>query len=73
MTVRAKFRVTSITAYEGGSSTIKLVPVVSGSDENKAFYKWTPGGQIELQTVNEEASKQFEIGAEMYIDFSRAG
>lgn len=71
MTVRAKFKVESITSFVGHSS-IRLTPVTSGSEENKAFYRWTPGGFIELQTINEEAAKQFELGAEMYIDFTKA-
>jgi hypothetical protein len=72
MAVRAKFRVTSITSYEGGSTAVKLVPVVSGSEENKRFYKYTPGGHIELSTINEEAAAQFAVGKEFYIDFAPA-
>jgi hypothetical protein len=71
MSVRAKFRVQSITQYDNGRS-IKLSPVTSGSKENEQFYKWTPGGSIELSTVNEEAAKQFGIGKEFYIDFTDA-
>lgn len=72
MSVRAKFKVNSITQYEGGAASIKLNPVTTGSDENKAFYKYTPCGSIDLQTVNEEAAKQFVVGAEFYVDFSPA-
>jgi len=52
--------------------TVKLSPVTDGSAENKAFYEATPGGIIELGTVNEEALKQFNIGDEFYIDFTPA-
>jgi hypothetical protein len=57
---------------ENDASKITLSPVTSGSDENKAFYKWTPGGSIELSTVNTEASKQFDPGKEFYVDFTEA-
>lgn len=70
--VRAKFKVSSITEYEGGSSGIKLTPVCNGSDENKQFWKYTPSGMIELNSTNTEAVKQFEVGKEYYIDFNPA-
>lgn len=76
MTVRAKFVVNSITTSrawngKGLMGTVHLQPVTtSGSDENKAFYEATPGGKIELGTVNEEAIKQFTIGDEFYVDFT---
>lgn len=77
MTVRAKFYVHSITTHKawngpGLMGTVHLQPVTSGSDENKAFYAATPGGKIELGTVNEEALKQFNIGDEFYVDFIKA-
>jgi hypothetical protein len=75
-TVRAKFVVYSKT--ETGSPTdpqvsIKLHPVCSGSEENKQFYKWTPGGCIDLSTVNKAASDALILGREYYIDFTPAG
>jgi len=76
--VRAKFVVNSITRTKhwdkskGEIQTIKLSPVTSGSDENKAFFEATPGGNIELGAVNEEAAKQFELGKSYYVDFSVA-
>lgn len=73
--VRAKFKVLSIkkTQFTDGiGSVIELSPVISGSDENKEFYKWTPSGKIELGTINESSAEQFEIGAEFYVDFSPA-
>lgn len=72
MSVRAKFRVTSVTAHEGGSSAVVLAPVLSGSEENKSFWKWTPGGKVELLTINPEAASQFEPGKEFYVDFTPA-
>lgn len=78
MTVRAKFKVHSITQQEhwdkskGPLHTVKLQPVTSNSPENAEFYAATPSGQIELSTLNEAAGKQFELGKEYYIDFTPA-
>jgi hypothetical protein len=71
MTVRAKFRVESVTRTTSGS-TINMQPVISGSPENESFYRYTPGGSLLLSTVNEEAAKQFEPGREYYLDFTPA-
>lgn len=75
--VRAKFKVISITRQAGWNGakevhTVKLSPVSSGSDENKAFYAATPGGSIDLSVVNEEVGREFDIGAEFYVDFTKA-
>ena len=77
MTVRAKFYVQSITTSKawngpGMMGTVHLQPVSSGSEENKKFYEATPGGKIEIGTINEEALKQFKIGDEFYVDFTPA-
>jgi hypothetical protein len=72
MSVRAKFKVECVTKFKD-SSSVRLCPVMSGSDENKAFYKWTPGGSIELNTINDEAAAQFAPGAEFYVDLTKAG
>jgi hypothetical protein len=75
--VRAKFYVSSIKKVGAMRSTdigtvVEMLPVTSGSAENEQFYKWTPGGKLELATVNDEAAKQFEVGKEYYIDFTPA-
>lgn len=75
--VRAKFKVNSITRQAGWNGckevhTIKLSPVTGGSDENRRFYAATPGGQIELSVVTEEVGREFDIGAEFYVDFTPA-
>lgn len=79
MSVRAKFVVQSITRTQhwdktkGEVQAIKLTPVTGGSDENKAFYDATPGGSIDLQTLNPQAASYFELGKEYYLDFTKAG
>lgn len=69
--VRAKFTVYQINDVTDGKE-INLIPVTSGSDENEKFFEYTPSGSIMLSTINEEASKQFEIGKEYYVDFTPA-
>lgn len=77
MTIRAKFRVQSVTRQAGWGGAkecniIKLHPVTSGSEENKSFYASTPSGQIEMGVVHKEVSDQFDIGQEFYVDFTPA-
>lgn len=77
MSVRAKFFVQSITTSKrwngpGTMGTVKLAPVSGSSEENKRFYEASPGGAIELGTINADALAQFEIGKEYYVDFTPA-
>ena len=77
MAVRAKFKVISITRQAGWSGvkelqSIKMQPVSSGSEENKAFYAATPSGSIDLSVVPEAVGRQFDIGQEFYVDFTPA-
>jgi len=70
--VRAKFYVRNIDKNpETGGGAVFLSPVVSGSQENEAFFRWTPGGNIHLQTVNPAALAEFEPGKEYYVDFTK--
>lgn len=69
--VRAKFIVENVALREDGG-TVYLRPVTSGSDENDQFYKYTPGGSIQLSTLNQDAVNSFVVGAEYYVDFTRA-
>ena len=69
--VRAKFKVTDIVPSENGGN-IKLSVVVGDGEENKKFFYFTPFGEINIGTVNIEALKEFEIGKEYYVDFTKA-
>ncbi len=71
-TIRAKFFVGANEANSEGNHNITLHAVTSGSEENKEFFKYTPGGSISLSVVNAETAKQFEVGKEMYVDFTIA-
>lgn len=74
MTIRAKFKVDSKELLRGteDQGTVRLYPVISGSQENEQFYSYTPGGQILLSTVNPAAYERFEVGQEYYVDFTLA-
>ncbi|MBW9102930.1 hypothetical protein [Paraburkholderia phenoliruptrix] len=78
MSVRAKFKVVSTTQREhwdkqkGQIHEIEMHPVTSGSPDNDSFYAATPGGVVKLQTVSDDAGKQFALGAEYYVDFTPA-
>jgi hypothetical protein len=67
--VRAKFKVYSVTDY-GDQGKVVLEPVTHGSKENDEFYKWTPNGMIELNTVSKSAAEYFQAGKEYYVDFT---
>jgi hypothetical protein len=77
MSVKAKFICNTISKskfskLDQGSATVTLTPVVSGSDENKEFWQYTPSGKVEMQIKNEAAEKYFEVGAEYYLTFEKA-
>jgi hypothetical protein len=56
--------------------TVILSPVAYDSanpnGENSQFWQASPSGEIRLGTINREAFSHFELGAEYYIDFTRA-
>jgi hypothetical protein len=71
MNVRAKFRVLCVTDF-GQQKRVELMPVTGGSEENKAFWKYTPSGKIEMTIDNPPASEVFAPGKEFYVDFRPA-
>jgi hypothetical protein len=46
--------------------------VTGGSKENEEFFRYSPWGKIDMGTVNAAAARQFEIGDEFYVDFTKA-
>lgn len=76
MSVRAKFRVESITERKHWDRAkpnikdVKLIPVMDDSPENKTFYAATPSGEIVLGCANAAAAAQFIVGQEFYVDFT---
>jgi hypothetical protein len=57
---------------EDGAAYLYFTPVYTGSEENKRFFKYTPGGQISFTVANKEVVEKFEQGKEYYVDFSPA-
>ena len=70
MSVRAKFRCTCKESSNGGYR-VSFSVVTDGSTENKEFYKYTPSGNIEMATINENAGNQFTVGDEYFVDFTK--
>ena len=66
--IRAKFQVSS-RSEDGYAWTVELMPVTGGSEENKAFYKSSPGGKIVMQCARQEVALLFTVGKEFYVDF----
>lgn len=50
------------------SANIKMSPVYSETGENKKYWDYTPGGELNFYTVNAEAAARIEQGKEYYID-----
>ncbi len=71
MSVRAKF-VVNEKKVEGDNASINMLPVYSGSEENKDFFRYTPAGAISLSIVNLKAADQFIVGKSYYVDFTEA-
>lgn len=67
---RCKFKCDSITDHGAGNKSVSMTPVVSGSDENKAFWKYTPSGKFEINYANQNVF--FEAGKEYFVDISPA-
>lgn len=73
MRVRAKFRVTSVTAHEYGTKVVKAMAVGDNNPENSQFNKATPSGTIEFSISKDvPAYGVFEPGQSYYLDFTPA-
>jgi hypothetical protein len=55
--------------------TVIFSPVYTNGDpnhENSKFWNATPSGKIELGCANLEAAQHFDLGQEIYVDFTPA-
>lgn len=68
--MRCKVSCTMKQPYEDGFY-LSFCPVYTGSEENKKFFKYTPGGSVSGGFNHAEAEK-FEVGKEYYLDFTPA-
>lgn len=71
-TVRAKFTCTHKSSATG-IAQVSMMPVYSGSEENKAFFDATPSGSVSMGILRPEAAEFFEVGKSYYLDFTPAG
>lgn len=72
MVILAKFKVGSTTDFGNDNIEVKMTPVVSGSEENKSFSKYTPTGDIRLHITNPNVTAFFKAGKEYYVEFKEA-
>ncbi len=69
--MRCKFVCQWKQTNESGT-TAQFGAVTSGSPENQQFFKWTPGGTLNLYVVGDAAAEQIEMGREYYLDITPA-
>jgi hypothetical protein len=71
--VRAKFRVQSRKETDYGSFVIETTPVYANDPEfgyeNDRYSKATPGGKLEMLTVNAAIAPLFKPGVTFYMGF----
>ena len=65
----AKFKCESVTEFKDQKEAL-FWPVTDGSEENEKFFKYTPSGELKLQTINKDVN--FEPGKEYYIEIKLA-
>ncbi len=78
MATRAKFKLNSYTVdehHETGEEkrTLNMTPVYDADpeSENGQFFAYTPSGSIQLGVTNKAVWGEFEIGDEIYVDFTK--
>lgn len=72
MPIRCKFRLDSVTRTAAYGASLEFNAVMGSSEENKKFFKYTPNGQLNVHTVNEEAIAELKLGGEYYLDITPA-
>ena len=68
--VRCKFRCMTITQHISKWSVRFLVVTEKGDDENHLFWRYTPSGELELETPGRP---EFVVNETYYIDLERLG
>jgi hypothetical protein len=76
--IRSKFKVLSVESSKDGfggvAGTVRLEAVISQDPEheNKVFTDLTPSGFISIGITKPETLAFYEVGAEYYVDFTKA-
>lgn len=73
--IRAKFRLDSEKKnyWNGDNKTFEFSAVCDDTTpENKAFYKYTPMGKLELTCNNPAVIEELKLGRVFYLDFTLA-
>ena len=76
--MRAKLKIESVTAFEGGEK-LKFHAVcktgsypADGSDEDNTYAKFSPSASLEIAVMNPALHGQFKPGEKFYVDFTKA-
>jgi len=72
-TVRAKMQCVVNEDWSDGKHVVMQAVYDPDPDsENGKFFKYTPGGSVDLSIVNPAAAAAFEVGKEYFVDFTAA-
>lgn len=67
--MRCKMVLNQINMTTSGNQVF-FYPVTDGTEEDKAFWKSTPSGKIEIMVVKDEPIAGMKIGKKYYVTFS---
>lgn len=70
--MRAKLRVTSVKKTEGEQEVLEMTAVVSGSEEDNTYSKYTPSANLTMVVSNPDLLGKFSPGQKLYVDFTLA-
>lgn len=70
ITTTCKFRCISMTEQIGRWTTRLLVVTEKGSEENHLFWKYTPSGELQFESIERP---DFEVGKPYYVHVHRVG
>ena len=69
-TMRAKYKVTSVTTTQHQEEIVKLEAVTNGTREDNTFHKYTPYGTMDLTITNPDLLNKIKPGQKYYLDFT---
>lgn len=69
-TMRAKYKVDSVTTTDSKSEIIKLSAVTNGTKDDNTFHQYTPYGNMDITITNPELLGTIKPGQKYYLDFT---